>query len=292
MEYRKALERAVIYIENHLSEDIRVEDVAREAGYSYYHLTRQFTAVLGESVGNYIKKRRLSEAAKQLLYTDRRIIDIAVEYGFESSEAFSRAFKIVYHISPTVYRRNRIDLFISTKPQMTQQRMNHLIRNVTPHPRITELPDIKVAGLRGKTTLNDNILPQLWIEFNSMVSSIPDKKPGGRGFGVCEACLEGNTLYSMGSGILFSEVVAVEVTSFSQLPKSLTAKTLKAGRYAVFTHSGSLSKLLQTFEYIWGTWFLITEEQLDNREDFELYDERFLGYNHPDSQVDIYIPIR
>jgi len=50
--------------------------------------------------------------------------------------------------------------------------------------------------------------------------------------------------------------------------------------------------LPQTFEYIWGTWFLETEEELDLREDFELYDNRFLGYDHPDSEVDLYIPIR
>ncbi|MBM6798772.1 helix-turn-helix transcriptional regulator, partial [Coprobacillus cateniformis] len=68
MNYQKALEDAIIYIENHLEEDIKVEEVAHFVGYSYFHFNRQFQALIGESVGNYIKKRRLANAAHQLLY--------------------------------------------------------------------------------------------------------------------------------------------------------------------------------------------------------------------------------
>ena len=68
MDYKKALEQAIVYIESRLGEDIRVEEVARAVGYSYYHLNRQFSAVLGESVGSYIKTpsgRRRPKAALQ-----------------------------------------------------------------------------------------------------------------------------------------------------------------------------------------------------------------------------------
>lgn len=292
MEYLKVLERAILYIENHLTEPIRVEEVARAAGYSYYHLTRQFSAVLGESVGSYIKKRRLSEASKKLLYTDQKIIDIALLYGFESSEAFSRAFKTIYQVSPAHYRKNRMDLFISAKPQLCSPRLDDLVHSITVHPRIVELPDILVAGIRGETTLADNVIPQLWFSFTSMVHRIPDRKPGGRGFGICEACLEGNNLYSMCDEVLFSEVAGTEVSSFEHLEEPFVGKVLKGGRYAVFTYTGLTANILQAFEYIWGTWFLSTQETLDEREDFELYDERFLGYHNPDSQIDLYIPIK
>jgi len=50
--------------------------------------------------------------------------------------------------------------------------------------------------------------------------------------------------------------------------------------------------LLRTFEYIWGTWFFTTKEEIDWREDFEMYDERYLGYDHPDSEIDLYVPVR
>lgn len=292
MDYLKALEKAIIYIETHLGEDMEVEDVARTAGYSYYHLTRQFSAVLGESVGRYIKRRRLADAAKKLIYTDRRIIDIAMESGFGSAEGFSRAFKAVYKISPNNYRKNRLDLFISAKEKLEPELLRHRVENITVHPKIVELPDIKAAGLRGQTTLKDNVLPQLWQQFRMAVQKIPNQTINGRIFGICEACEEGNNIYTMNDDVLFSEVAAIEVDGFDGLPEPFVPKILIGGRYAVFTHKGSLTFLKKTFDYIWGTWFLSTKETLDCREDFELYDERYLGYDHPDPQIDIYIPIR
>lgn len=291
MNYRKALEQAVIYIENHLGDNIKVEDVAKAAGYSYYHLNRQFTAILGESIGSYIKKRRLADASKKLLYTDLKIIDIAIEYGFDSPEAFSRAFKAIYKASPQSYRQNRLDTFIGSKERLDTGLLNHLVRNVTVHPKILELPEIKVAGIRGETTLRDNRLQELWGRANSLYSQIPNRVPNGRAFGICEACAE-NTLYTMNDDILFTEVAGTEVSSFEGLTDPFVPKVIPGGRYAVFTHRGTLQMLPQTFDYIWGTWFLTTKEELDWREDFELYDERFLGYNHPDSEVDLYIPVR
>lgn len=291
MDYRKALEQAVVYIESHLGDDIKVEMVAKAAGYSYYHLNRQFAAILGESVGSYIKKRRLADAAKKLLYTDRRIIDIAMENGFESAEAFSRAFKAVYKVSPQIYRTNRFDTFISGKERLDTRLLDHLTRNVTVHPKIVKLPEIKVAGLRGETTLRDNKLKELWERFNSMCPQIPNHILNARGFGICEACHE-NTLYTMNDNVLFTEVAGVEVNSFDGLPEPFVQKVLPGGRYAVFTHRGSQRMLPQTFDYIWGTWFLTTREEMDWREDFELYDARYLGYDHPDSEIDLYIPVQ
>ena len=290
MDYRQALEQAIIYIEAHLGDDIKVEAVAKVAGYSYYHLTRQFAAVLGESVGSYIKKRRLADAAKKLIYTDSKIIDIAVENGFESSEAFSRAFKVVYKASPQNYRNNRFDTFISAKERLDKGLLDHLVRNVTVHPEIVQLPSIKVAGIRGETTLNDNKLPLLWKSFRKQQAKIPNQVENARGFGICEAC-HNNTLYNMNNDILFTEVAAVEVDSFDGLPEHFISKEIRGGRYAVFTHRGTLSKLPQTFGYIWGTWFLAAKEEMDWREDFEVYDYRFLGYDHPESEIDLYIPV-
>lgn len=290
MDYLKSLEAAVVYIESNLHDDINVEDVARAAGYSYYHLTRQFYAILGENVGSYIKKRRLADAAKKLVYTDMRITDIALENGFDSSEAFSRAFKSAYKHSPSNYRKNRLDAFIGSKEMLEPALLRHHARNITVHPEIIELPDILAAGIRGHTTLRDNVIPQLWASFTGMLRQIPNRSKSGRAFGICEAC-EDNTIYTMNNNVSFSEVAAVEVDSFEGLPPLFVPKVLKAGRYAVFTHRGSLAMLTKTFGYIWGTWFLNTKETVDEKEDFELYDHRFISFDHPDSEIDIYIPI-
>ncbi|WP_339265718.1 effector binding domain-containing protein [Paenibacillus sp. FSL R5-0470] len=92
--------------------------------------------------------------------------------------------------------------------------------------------------------------------------------------------------------MLFTEVAGIEVASFVGLPAKFVQKVIPEGRYAVFTHTDTLRTLPQTFHYICGTWFLNTKEEMDEREDFELYDQRYLGYDHPDSKVDLYIPIK
>lgn len=292
MSHLKIIEKAIVYIEEHLGDSITVEDVADSVGYSYYHLTRMFSATIGESVGNYIKKRRLADGAKKLIYSDKKIIDIAIENGFESSESFSRAFKSVYKVSPMTYRKNRLDLFISDKQSLNQKALNHVANSLTVHPKIIEVPEILVVGIRGQTTLADNVLPLLWDELNNLSHTISDIRIPQRGFGICEACIEGNNLYSMNNKTLFSEVVGIEVSNFQDSHQKFVQKTLRAGKYAVFTHLGSMKYLPQTYDYIWGTWFHSTNEVLDKSEDFELYDHRFLGRDNPLSQTDIYIPIR
>lgn len=139
------------------------------------------------------------------------------------------------------------------------------------------LPEIKAAGLRGQTTVRDNSLPELWSRFMGIVEQVPNRTAGGRGFGICEACQEGNTIYRMTDEVRFSEVVSVEVDSFEGLSAPFVPKVIEGGRYAVFTHKGSLDSLIETFRYIWGTWMLNTKEELDSRQDFECYDGRFFG---------------
>ncbi|GAB2027032.1 AraC family transcriptional regulator [Lactovum odontotermitis] len=298
MDYRDALVQTVSYIENHLSDDIKVEEVAKAAGYSYYHLNRQFAAILGEGIGGYIRKRRLAEAAKHLLYySDEKIIDVAMESSFESAEAFSRTFKNVYGVSPQAYRQNRLDILLSRKYPLDSGRIEHLSRNVTVHPRIVELPEIKAVGLRGEASMQINReIIKLWEKANRLFLHLPNRIPNGRAFGISEFC-DGNTLHTMTTEIMFPVVAAAEVSSFAGIPEEFARKIIPGGRYAVFTHRGTLTRLMQSFDYIWGTWSLQLKmksgEAIDDaREAFEMYDARFLGYDHPDSEVDLYIPMK
>lgn len=284
------LESAVLYIEANLGESISVEDVAHHVGYSYYHLTRMFAAAFGEPIGNYIKKRRLANAAKQLLYTDMRVLDIALENGFDAAEAFTRAFKSTFHTTPTQYRKNRLDLLIGNKRRLDGERMRHLAQNVTVHPQIVEVDAVKVVGLRGETTLHDNVIPELWASFRPRMAEIPHAVPEGRGFGICESQ---NTIYTMNGDARFTEVAAIEVERFGPVPDGMVQKELPGGKYALFVHSGPLPELGLTFDYIWGTWLFTGGYELDGREDYEVYNpQRFHGINHPESELDIYIPIR
>lgn len=96
---------AIAYIEEELTQPLTTAEVAAATGYSRAHLGRLFLEMTGETLAGYMRKRRLSEAARKLLTTRTTILDLALDYQFESQEAFTRSFKRHFRLSPGAYRK-------------------------------------------------------------------------------------------------------------------------------------------------------------------------------------------
>ena len=107
--------KAIVFIENNLYEPIAACDVAKAVFYFYYHFHRYFNAIMGETVGNYIRSRRLTQGAHELVHSNKKIIDIGFSLYFETAESFTRAFKNRYGITPREYRDNGIDVLIGNR---------------------------------------------------------------------------------------------------------------------------------------------------------------------------------
>ena len=105
MSYSPIIQKTIKYIENNLEEDLRLEIIARLAGFSKYHYHRIFQKEVGVSISEYIRYRRIANSASLLLYTDQKIIDIALFYRFESQESYTRSFKRYYNLPPGHYRQ-------------------------------------------------------------------------------------------------------------------------------------------------------------------------------------------
>ncbi|MCG7410731.1 AraC family transcriptional regulator [Paenibacillus sp. ACRRX] len=105
LEHKRWVEDAILYIEHHLKEDVDFEDIAKHTAVSRYHLHRVFQGHVGVSAASYLRERRLSEAAIDLLYTDKRILDISLEYRFAGQDSFTRSFKQYYGFTPQQYRK-------------------------------------------------------------------------------------------------------------------------------------------------------------------------------------------
>ena|SRR5699024_90168 len=104
-DHEKAIQRSLNFIEQNLTHELQLNQLAKHAGYSRFHFQRIFRKVIGKSIAEYIRERRMTQSARKLITTDQRIIDIAMTYRFNSQESFTRAFKKVYDMTPGNYRK-------------------------------------------------------------------------------------------------------------------------------------------------------------------------------------------
>jgi AraC family transcriptional regulator len=105
------IKKSIEYIEDNLDNKIELKELADKAFLSKYHFHRVFHSVVGEPVAEYIRKRRLKEAASELITTDNKIVDIALKYQFSSQEAFTKAFKRIYGVPPREFRTSKVMVF-------------------------------------------------------------------------------------------------------------------------------------------------------------------------------------
>ncbi|HWT73958.1 MAG TPA: AraC family transcriptional regulator [Mobilitalea sp.] len=110
MDWLIRMNRALDYVEEHLTEDIDMNKVAQMACYSSYNFQRMFSFITSISLAEYIRRRRLTLAAFELLNSDIKIIDIALKYGYESPVSFTRAFQVLHGITPTLAREEGTSL--------------------------------------------------------------------------------------------------------------------------------------------------------------------------------------
>lgn len=108
MESTTIIMAVVDYIENNLNDKLTLDKIAERVGYSKFHLNRLFSENTGYTIYKYIQLRRLTEAAKELVYTEKPIIEIAFEANYDSQQSFTLAFKQLYVCAPQEYRMKRI----------------------------------------------------------------------------------------------------------------------------------------------------------------------------------------
>jgi AraC family transcriptional regulator len=290
MNYRACIQASIDYIEDHLKEDLTAESLARIAGFSPYHYYRVFHAYVGKPVMEYIRCRRLAYAVVELVQ-GKRIIDIALEYGFETHNGFGKAFRKTYGCSPEKYRLHgsgqvptKVDLFLLAQ--------YHLRGAIVMEPQIVTKPAFKVAGYELKTTTRDNMhnqeIPAFWGSLTKEQSDTLHKKlpsVNEAELGVCFPTDPAN-----GD---FSYVIAVEVADFKDIPANLFTTEIPGATYAVFTTPANdgeknIAPAIQgTWQYIHETWFPNSGyEFAEGKADFEFY-----PCSDRVEKVKIYIPV-
>ncbi|HBV92104.1 MAG TPA: MDR efflux pump AcrAB transcriptional activator RobA, partial [Pantoea sp.] len=130
----------LVWLESHLDQPLSLDNVAQKAGYSKWHLQRMFKDVTGHAIGAYIRARRLSKAAVALRLTSRPILDIALQYRFDSQQTFTRAFKKQFAQTPAWYRRSSDWNSFGIRPPI------RLDDETQPEPAFVTLPETVLVG--------------------------------------------------------------------------------------------------------------------------------------------------
>src|SRR5690606_22717555 len=137
-----------------------------------------------DSLGEYIRKRRLTVAADRLLTSQTRILDLALEARFESQEAVSRAFKKAYDLTPGDFRKRGRPKHARDRKPLDEQTLNHRLERVTIEPEVKSRPAYKIVGVtRGFDSSTKFEIPAFWEEFHPLMNKIPNRV-GHHSFGV------------------------------------------------------------------------------------------------------------
>ncbi|HYE81960.1 MAG TPA: AraC family transcriptional regulator [Clostridia bacterium] len=289
MRYYESIQRSIDFIEENIDVDITLKEIAERSCFSLYHFHRIFQAVTGESVKEYIRKRRLSCAAKDLLYDKSKVIDIAFKYQYESAEAFSRAFSKAYGIPPLMFKKsNKKNIKVFERIDIMS--LDTLNKKEGLNIRIVKKEQFKVIGYELRTSWIDNKHAGEISEFWSMYlgqklrDAIPDKIDPVTELGMSMEHDEDGS---------FSYVIGFEVSSFDNVRRNMVKKTIPEATYAVLTIKGDDSRLIQekigeAWDYFFVHWLPGSGYKQAPSANFEVYDERTTRAGF---EIDIYIPI-
>ncbi|WP_300016730.1 AraC family transcriptional regulator [uncultured Roseobacter sp.] len=269
------LDKLIWQIEAHLDGPLPLNQLADRCAVSTHHMCRVFQRASGMSIMSYVRARRLSEAARAIATQDVDILPVALDAGYASHEAFTRAFARYFGVLPSTVRKARSLLPLTLMEPLEMKK--EMIVDVA-KPEIRNRAGFRVVGLSDRYSF-ENIagIPSLWQTLNNRSTEIETAVPGVA-YGV--SCDEDGTGY-------FRYLAGVEATEKAQ---GMDFVDIPANRYAVFIHDGHVSDLPKTVYTIWNK--ALTDAGLESASapDFECYGPRFDAETGR-GRVTIWIPL-
>lgn len=278
MNKNKSLElvaEAIAFIDRNLSEEISVSTVCSKYSMSPWEFQRMFRAVTLDSIGNYIRTRRLSQAADLISgQKGLKIIDVALEVGFGSPEAFTRSFKDHFGVSPLEWKKRQSNKKIKRIP-ITIAKLDRLKKGIV-GPKLVEMEERIFVGMTttiispfGHETDFDKRIPSLWLEFNKRRAEIPRRKKAV-GFGIAI------DFYDRQGTEQMTYMASAQVEEEIKTPLGMKQVFVPAGTYATFETRGRIESSHATYDFIYGVWLPNSPfRRSSTGYDIEIFDHRF-----------------
>lgn len=283
--YYENILKATDYIEKNLTNNMNLSEIISCTGFSKFHFARIFKAISGYTITDYMRRRRITEAAKLLTNTNMRIIDIAVLYGYNSQEAFTRAFKEVFNVTPNNYRVKKLSLDNLNQLVLSEDLLNLKIEKESIEPIIVEKDSFLIAGLEYEGQNNNFQIPKLWNSFCENMISI-------------EHLINKEVFYGLeryneisGQDFCFKYLAGAEIAQCDdRIKKNMKIAKIERSKYAVFPIKAIIEEVPKTISKIYSVYLPKTALRIKGNYDFEYYDNSFKP-NKNDALLYFYVPI-
>ena len=231
MDWTEAVREAVSYVEKHITEDITMYDVADHVHVSPFYFHKGFSILCGYSITEYIRNRRLALAGQELLAEDVTVMELAMKYGYDSPDSFTKAFTRFHGHSPSVVRRNKTMLkaFAPLKLSISLKGGYAMDYRITKKEAFTVLAVSKEFGYQNAK----QDIPSFWQEHYA----------SGNGKHVCG--MFGINIDPQMGNESFEYLIADIYNPSKDIPEGFTVKTIPAFTWAVFPCKGALPQSLQ-----------------------------------------------
>lgn len=282
MDWIKIIENALRYIEENLSGELTVGRIAEKVNISPFYFQKGFSMLCGYSVGEYIRMRRLSVAGSELVTSDNKVIDLALKYGYDSPDSFTKAFTRFHGSTPTDVRRKGA-LLKSFAPLHIKIILDG---GNTMEYRVEEKPAFRVMGVSkifSYETANADI-PQYWDEIHVQAAV----KPVEGMYGICfDEEMGGNR---------FRYMIADDLEEGEAEEKNLETYEVPRHTWAIFPCRGAMPLSIQEVNRrIFSEWLPASNYEIAEGYNIEYYSDSAEfkdGTQDPDYYAEVWIPVR
>jgi AraC family transcriptional regulator len=255
MEWAACISKAIGYIEDNITQELTMDDIAKQAMVSPFYFQKGFAMLCNFTVGEYIKKRRLTLAGIELVSTEKKIIEIALKYGYDSPDSFTKAFTRFHGATPTSVRKGESMMrsFASLKIKLTLEGGYTMDYKIVSKDEFTVIGVSKVLGYDEAATE----VPKLWAEYHKT----------GKDDLICS--MYGISIDENMTGNEFEYLIADNYNPVKEVPSGFVTKVIPKHTWAVFACRGAMPHAVQdVHKKIYSEW-------LPNCMDYEIA----AGYN-------------
>ena len=289
MDWIQGIQRAIDYVEAHITEEIDFEEAAKQAYSSSFHFQRVFGILCGMPLGDYIRMRRLSLAGEELSKGNVKIIDIALKYGYDTPESFSRAFTRFHGIAPSEAKHSgNVKIFTPLSVKLTLTGGNKMNYRIEKRDAFQVVCKRKRVGKPQSANATGDITA-MWREFGAdgtmerLIACLP-KDPVMKGLlGICFSSELDSKQFPYGIGVEYDG---------RKVDGDLEVVTIPANTYAVFTSKGKMpDAFIDTYHRI-VTEFFPQSSQYEYAEnvEFEVYSSA--NTDDPNYSCEIWIAVK